>query len=89
MHSRKRFEEWFHSRYASISMPPQDRMMLFVNQWAAWQASRAAIEIELPSGATKDDERLSCETSHEGSFNLCLHHASNAIRAAGIKVKGD
>jgi hypothetical protein len=57
------------------------------NKWEAWQASRAAIEIELPSGATKDDKRLECETSHEGSFNLCLYHVTNATRAAGIKVK--
>lgn len=55
--------------------------------WKMWQASREAIEIKLPLGATKDDERLRHETSHEGSFNLCLYWAQNAIYAAGIKVK--
>lgn len=54
---------------------------------SAWSASRAAVEIELPLGATKDDERLRHETSHEGSFNLCLYWAHNAIYAAEIKVK--
>lgn len=55
--------------------------------WKSWQASREAIEIELPLGATKNDDRLRHETSHEGGFNLCLYWVHKAIRAAGIKVK--
>jgi len=88
--SKQKFEKWFDEHMyigSKCIADPATKRRMFCAWIAAWQASRAAIEIELPSGATKDDERLSCETSHEGSFNLCLHHASNAIRSAGIKVK--
>lgn len=83
--SRKAFERWFPEMVEGM---PHGMIEVFDKMlFMAWEASRAAIEIELPPGATKDDKRLSCETSHEGSFNLCLYHASNAIRAAGINVK--
>ncbi|RYH61309.1 hypothetical protein EVY07_08960 [Enterobacter hormaechei] len=88
--SRKQFEDWFNPRKIAMQKRGISTIRivrLHKKMLEAWQASRGAIEIELPSGATKDDERLSCETSHEGSFNLCLHHASKAILAAGIKVK--
>ena len=82
MDSRKQFEEWFHSRYASISMPPQDRMMLFANQWAAWQASRAAIEIKL-------DDKIMVEDEFDKGHNCAIEYCAGAIRDAGMKVKGD
>ena len=85
MDSRKQFEEWFHSRYASISMPPQDRMMLFANQWAAWQASRAAIEISLwpyLNPLMFNDDVLF-------GYHKAKGEATECIRAAGLKVKGD
>lgn len=96
--SRKAFEQWYllswghteDNHETLFEIGPDDGLYYRLGvrlAYNAWQASRAAIEIELPSGATKDDKRLECETSHEGSFNLCLYHASNAIRAAGIKVK--
>ncbi|WP_312925288.1 hypothetical protein [Atlantibacter hermannii] len=76
--SRKQFEAWFHSRYDQISMPPVERSMLFTNQWASWQASRAAIEIELPELC---------------AWNLCelldKKEVVESIRAAGLTVKGD
>ncbi|WP_312293203.1 hypothetical protein [Atlantibacter hermannii] len=80
--SRKQFEAWFHSRYDQISMPPVERSMLFTNQWASWQASRAAIEIELPDKVMVEDE-------FDNGHNVAIDYCADAIRAAGLTVKGD
>ncbi|WP_083264801.1 hypothetical protein [Candidatus Erwinia dacicola] len=50
------------------------------NKWEAWQASRAAIEIELPIPAYSRPD-IQAATMHR--VNLC----KDSIRAAGIKVK--
>lgn len=79
--SREQFEEWFRPRkiamqkkgVAEISIARLRRKML-----EAWQASRAAIEIELPSKGDSADffcEVYSCEMVHESLANC------------GIKVK--
>ncbi|EEV6492483.1 hypothetical protein ACSFM0_002453 [Escherichia coli] len=46
--------------------------------WALWQASRAAIEIELPESFTMHSGRTPY---------LYVSEVQSAIRAAGIKVK--
>lgn len=79
--SREQFEEWFSPRkiamqkkgVAEISIVRLHRKML-----EAWQASRAAIEIELPSKGDPADffcEVYSCDMVHESLANC------------GIKVK--
>ena len=70
--SREQFEEWFHSRYDQIKMTDHERLMLKTNQWAAWQASRSTIEIELPyycEGYVHDPELI------------------NTIKSQGLKVR--
>ncbi|AMO83153.1 hypothetical protein [Obesumbacterium proteus] len=55
-------------------------------QWWAWQASREAVEVELPSLKQIDSgERY---VWSDGVFNF-KEDAIKAIRAAGIKVKGE
>lgn len=76
--SRKQFEAWFHSRYDQISMPPVERSILFTNQWASWQASRAAIEIELPDWFYDMHKDQSIDRNE----------TIKSIRAAGLTVKG-
>ncbi|ELY6363783.1 hypothetical protein SNQ55_004301 [Cronobacter sakazakii] len=52
--------------------------------WWAWQASRAAVEIELPPKFGERQQQL------EGNgWNWMRSHSVNAIRAAGLKVKGE
>ena len=53
-------------------------------QWAAWQASRADMVIELPGEASgwSPDECAEAE-----GFNDCLDRCVSAIEAAGLKVK--
>lgn len=48
--------------------------------WKMWQASRAAIEIELPMKKAE-------HSSHQSAFNSGIDASAKAIRAAGIKVK--
>lgn len=55
-------------------------------QWWAWQASREAVEVGLPSLKQIDSgERY---VWSDGVFNF-KEDAIKAIRAAGIKVKGE
>lgn len=92
--SRKQFEAWFHSRYDQISMPPVERSMLFTNQWASWQASRAAIEIDIDWPEANDDfwkdgEDGAYASGHTDGRQQTTDAVVRAIRAAGLTVKGD
>lgn len=53
--------------------------------WRGWQASREAVEVQLPDRRDYE-ETLS---DHELGFNIALEQCAEAIRAAGIKVKGE
>ncbi|MBW2956134.1 hypothetical protein [Hafnia paralvei] len=53
--------------------------------WRGWQASREAVEVELPDRRDYE-ETLS---DHELGFNIALKQCAEAIRAASIKVKGE
>ncbi|WP_312387643.1 hypothetical protein [Atlantibacter hermannii] len=52
--------------------------------WRGWQASRAAIEIELPS-----KQPCSQYEHYMPQFTMDADMVENAIRAAGLTVKGD
>jgi hypothetical protein len=58
--------------------------------WKWWQASRAAIVIELPEGITT---RQALDAGYMGDYAAGMddgiEQAANTIRAAGITVKGD
>lgn len=56
--SRKAYEEWFRSRYGSLSIPPKQRLVMRTYSWAAWQAARASFEVDLaPANLLKCDGR--------------------------------
>ena len=75
--SRKAYEEWFKSRYGNLSIPPKQRLVMRTYSWAAWQAARSAIEIELPQ----------IRYGYAGNKEFKPEEVVAAIRAAGIKVK--
>lgn len=78
--SRERFDQWFHSRYDQIKMTDHERLMLKTNQWAAWQASRSTIEIELPPLMKIEEPGISfCAYGRAGVLN--------GIYEQGLKVK--
>lgn len=90
--SRKQFERWINSLpmcSAERHRIDNDRYRFNTTEvaWKAWQASRAAIEIELPR--VIDAHPLGPQSAKM----ICAFHknvvgeCAKAIRAAGIKVK--
>lgn len=79
--SRTQFEAWFSNdgKYPeAVDKSGGDYLLASAcAAWEAWQASRAAVEIELPS-----DDRF-CDDEAVSAVNNC----ANIVRAAGIKVK--
>ncbi len=58
--------------------------------WWAWQASRTAVEIELPNGVTTRealDAGYTCD--YAAGMDDGIEGCEDAILAAGLKVKGD
>lgn len=72
--NREAFEAWWEDQCEEL--PP--KMMAF----AAWQASRQAIEVELPTEMTRDNDYAS-------GFNQCLSECNDALTSLGIRVKGN
>lgn len=79
MTSREQFNEWF---YEYTGCDPKDNR--YVNMvemyWMAWQASRAAIEIELPEPCSPGDFCIDIPAQAH-------HEVIEAIENAGLKVK--
>ncbi|EQB0486257.1 hypothetical protein ACYAO4_002727 [Cronobacter turicensis] len=86
--SREQFEKWMsdNGKYP-LAIEKMDKNYILATtrtQWEAWQASRAAVEIELPPKFGEHQQQL------EGNgWNWMRSHSVNAIRAAGLKVKGE
>jgi len=51
--------------------------------WEFWQASRAALVVELPEPITKE----SGYSEDDEYYNLALKHCQHQIEAAGVRVK--
>lgn len=84
--SRNQFEEWFKNKY-HVSSDVMKIMHIKVEiAWEAWQASRAAIEINLQKpkgGPLPGDYHIGYDSGAESQYESDVE----AIRAAGIKVK--
>ena len=80
MTSREQFEAWFKSDYHPDKSCPYLKDALFL----AWEASRAAVDIEIlsePFIAIKKD------ATNYDFYNAGIESAKRAIVNAGIKVK--
>lgn len=90
--SREQFEEWFSKRkiamqkkgISTIRIVRLHRKML-----EAWQASRAAIEVELPKYHELTTQDTISARAEKSTYNFGIYDSADAIRAAGLKVKGD
>jgi len=76
--SRKQFEAWWYSA---------ERGLTIINfgvqrelQWAAWRASRQAVELALPTQVEYDDPL---------SAHRAINDCADIIRAAGLRIKGE
>ena len=78
--SREQFEEWIP---AMIDGLPENMASIFEDMlFTAWQASRAAIEVELP-------DKVMVEGEFDNGHNCAIDYCADAIRAAGLTVKGE
>ncbi len=86
---REEFEAWHHAEFGYVIAveddPQQDGQC--AKRWKAWQASRAALRVELPErrdplNSTGDDEN-----PRSAGFNDCLERVTEALQQAGIEVK--
>ncbi|ELY2523906.1 hypothetical protein SM091_004233 [Cronobacter sakazakii] len=90
--SREQFEAWWEKEWCGeapidgwASLRERDGYIdEDVNaQWGSWQASRAAIEVKLPTENELHQKVCS------GCASESLEMVEQAIRAAGLKVKGE
>ncbi|EAQ4624305.1 hypothetical protein DSD72_23915 [Salmonella enterica] len=90
--SRKQFEEWFKNKY-HVSSDVMKIMNIKVEiAWEAWQASRAAIELDIDWPESNDDfwrdgEEGAYAMGYEDGRDKTVIAVMKAIRAAGIKEK--
>ncbi|EHM45202.1 MULTISPECIES: hypothetical protein [Hafnia] len=87
MTSREQFEAWLCAQPHVLNVGVEQDGTYTLHEdrvaWEAWQASREAVEVELPSlKQTDSGERY---VWSDGVFNF-KEDAIKAIRAAGIKV---
>lgn len=88
--SRKQFDAWFKSDYH----PDKTGSYLKDAMFFAWQASRAAIEIDIDWPEANDDfwkdgEDGAYASGHTDGRQQTTDAVVRAIRAAGLTVKGD
>lgn len=85
--SRKQFVEWFKNKY-HVSSDVMKIMHIKVEiAWEAWQASRAAIEIECPGKREREAFSTDFEDGVTFGYNDAISECEGLIRAAGVKVK--
>lgn len=88
MTSREQFEAWLRAQphVLNVGIEPDGTYTLHEDRvaWEAWQASREAVEVELPPQVDCCNVPFAAH-----SWNACLEESEKRIRAAGIKVKGE
>ena len=83
--SRKQFEEWFEN-YTGCDPKNKIYANMVEMYWQAWQASRAAIEIECPGKREREAFSTDFEDGVTFGYNDAISECEGRIRAAGIKV---
>lgn len=95
--SRKQFQSWFEEWFGEPPLTSWNELWCddgysaedIDHMWDAWQASRAAIEIEFPAknDISSDDNPIPDLVDWDDGRNAGIQECAEAIRAAGIKVK--
>lgn len=93
---REEFEAWHLAKHGYITRGNEDLGEGAYGQgqcsqrWETWQASRAALKVELPA---ERDETLGNSSVSEyqatknKGFNDCIERVTEALQQAGIEVK--
>lgn len=90
MDSRAQFEEWFKTHWvekvANMSMFERHRLQNLA--WMAWQASRAAIVVELPEKISEHNRNENGYVlPHASSYDEAIDDCAEGVMAAGISIK--
>lgn len=81
MTGREQFEAWFQHKYQVTSDTMKVMQIKVELAWESWQASRAAVEIKLPT-ENELHQKVCSQCASES-----LEMVEEAIRSSGIKVK--
>ncbi|MDP5713936.1 hypothetical protein P3832_11850 [Pseudomonas aeruginosa] len=89
---REEFEAWHHAEFGYCVPEEEDPLAIgeCAKRWRIWQASRAALRVELPSEKEESNANYRfSEYSHSRAqgFNDCLELVREALQQAGIEVK--
>lgn len=86
---REEFEAWHHAEFGYVIAveddPQQDGQC--AKRWKAWQASRAALRVELPDRRDPLNWTGDDENPRSAGFNDCLERVKEALQQAGIEAK--
>ncbi|EQA3413074.1 hypothetical protein ACX1JN_000717 [Cronobacter sakazakii] len=85
--SREQFLEWFSKEYEEVNNSTElSAQVIKMIASAAWQASRAAVEIDVPdaSGYWNGSQGQEVLNHRQLIADIC-----DSIRAAGLKIKGE
>ncbi|ELQ6021932.1 hypothetical protein R2217_000767 [Cronobacter turicensis] len=88
--SREQFEEF--AQREKLSLAYGDCGYVYTSTemaWRAWQASRAAVEIELPKYHDYTNQDTTRAQAEKSAYNSGVYDSAEVIRAAGLKVKGE
>ena len=98
MTSREQFEAWLRTQphVLNVGIEPDGTYTLHEDRvaWEAWQASREAVELDIDwpeanDDTWKDGEEGAYAMGNEDGKDKVVIAVREAIRAAGIKVKGE
>ncbi|MBG4858147.1 hypothetical protein GHU23_02545 [Pseudomonas aeruginosa] len=84
---RDEFETWHHAEFGYCVPEEEDPLAIgeCVKRWRIWQASRAALRVELPE--KMEPTRNIYGNLIIGSYNAVLDAVKEALQQAGIEVK--
>ncbi|MER1003262.1 hypothetical protein AAA597_28980 [Pseudomonas aeruginosa] len=88
---REEFEAWHHAEFGYVIAeeddPAQDGQC--AERWKVWQASRAALKVELPDDGIEDCRRdwpNSCCDNFDTGYCYATDRITQALQQAGIEV---
>ncbi|MGP5818116.1 hypothetical protein ACTX0V_01805 [Pseudomonas aeruginosa] len=86
---REEFEAWHHAEFGYVIAVEDDSQQdgQCAKRWKAWQASRAALRVELPDRRDPLNWTGDDENPRSSGFNDCLERVTEALQQAGIEVK--
>lgn len=81
---REEFEAWHHAEFGYCISEEDDAWSAgeCAKRWETWQASRAALKVELP-----DNSARAGSDPYQDGYYACREEVEEALQQAGIEVK--